>query len=99
MDDALLVRGFERIGDLQRNQQRVIEGDRARRDPIGKRRPLDQLHDQRGDARGLLEPVNVCDVRMVQRREDFRLTLESGEPLRIAGNRAGSTLMATPRFR
>ena len=30
MDDALLVRGFERLGDLPRDRQRLVQRDRAR---------------------------------------------------------------------
>ena len=36
---------------------------------------------------------------MVERREDFGFALEAGEPLGVAGDRGGSTLMATWRFR
>jgi hypothetical protein len=32
--------------------------------------------------------VDMRDVRMVQRREDFGFTLEAGEPLRIRGQRS-----------
>ena len=34
VDDALLVRGFERIRNLLRNGQRFIDRDRATRDPL-----------------------------------------------------------------
>ena len=47
MDDALLVRRFERLRDLPRDRQRLVEGQRAARDPIGERVALDQLEDQR----------------------------------------------------
>ena len=46
MDDALLVRRFERLGDLLRDGQRLIDGNRPLRDAVGQRRSLDQLHDQ-----------------------------------------------------
>ena len=39
------------------------------------------------------------DVRMIERAEDFRFALKAGEPLRISGHEAGSTLIATWRFR
>ena len=56
MNDALLVRGFERIGGLLRNRDRFIERDRAAGDSIGQRGPLDQLQDERagGEADGSL---------------------------------------------
>ena len=47
VDDALLVRRFERLGDLFRDRQRFIEWNWPLRDPIGERRPLDQLQDER----------------------------------------------------
>ena len=69
MDDALLVRRFERLGDLPRDRQRLVERNRPVRDPIGERRPLDQLHHQRVQAAGVFEAVDLRDVRMIQRRE------------------------------
>ena len=39
MDDALLVRRFERVGDLPRDGQRLVERDRPARDALGERRP------------------------------------------------------------
>ena len=59
MDDALLVRRFERFGDLLRDRQRLIEGYRTLRDALGERRPLDQLHHQRADAVRLLDAVDL----------------------------------------
>ena len=57
MDDTLAVRGVDGIGDLPREQQRVIEIDEARR-----RLALDVLHHQ------IVRPdiVEGADVRMVQ---------------------------------
>ena len=46
MDDALLVRGFERLGDLARERQRLLDRQRAAPQPLGQRLSLDQLHDQ-----------------------------------------------------
>ena len=46
MDDALLVRGVERVGDLPRDAERLVERSAALPDPLGQRRPLDQLHDE-----------------------------------------------------
>ena len=47
MDDALLVRALERVGDLPRDRQRVVERDRSLCDPIRQRRTLDELEDER----------------------------------------------------
>ena len=47
MDDALLMRGFERLADLARDRQRFLERNRTTRDPIGERVALDQFEDER----------------------------------------------------
>ena len=82
MDDALLVRRFERLGDLLRDRQRFVERDRAARDPLRQILALDEFHHERVHAAGLLEPVDRRDVGMIQRRERLRLALETapGDP-------------------
>ena len=47
MNDALLVRGFERLGDLPRDRERLVERERPARDAVGERLALDQLHHER----------------------------------------------------
>ena len=47
--DPLLVRGFESVGDLFRDGQRIGERHRAARDVRGKIVAVDQLHDQRAN--------------------------------------------------
>ena len=58
MDDALLVRRFERVGDLPRDRQRFVERNRALRDAIGERRPFDQLEDERVRRATVFEAVD-----------------------------------------
>jgi hypothetical protein len=41
MDDALLVRGFGRLGDLPRDRERFARQNRALGDAISQRRALD----------------------------------------------------------
>ena len=53
---------------------------------------LDQFHHECGDVGGLLDAVDLCNVRVIQRREDLRFALEPGEPLRISGHRRGEHL-------
>ncbi len=90
MDDALLVRRFERFGDLSCDPQRFVNGNRSSSDPFGEVLPLDDLHHQRqrGDAacRRLLEPVDLGDARMIEGRQHFGFALESGQPVAIAGH-------------
>ena len=99
MNDALLVRRFERLGDLPGDRQRFVERDRPcamRSASVG---PSTSSITSALDAVGVLQAVDRRDVRMIQRGQDFRLALEPREPLGIAATEAGSTLMATARFR
>ena len=48
MDDPLLVRRFERLGDLRRHLQRLVDRNGPPRDTVGKCRAFDELHHQRG---------------------------------------------------
>ena len=87
VDDALLVRRFERFGDLLRGGQRLVNRHRALCDAIRQCRPLDQLHHERDGVTGLLQPMDLGDVGMVERGEDFGLALEARQPLGIARHR------------
>ena len=82
-----------------RDRQRLIDGDRPLRDAVGERRTLNQLQHERLHTIGILEPVDRCDVRMIEGREDFALRAGS-EPAdqdqRLA--KAGRILIATSRF-
>ena len=46
--------------------QRLVDGNRPLRDPIGERRAFDQLHDQGVQAAGILEAIDLRDVRMIE---------------------------------
>ncbi len=81
VNDPLLVRGLERVGDLPRNGEGLVDRDRAGRDPFRQRLALHQLQDERSRAARFLEAVDVRDVRMVERRQDLRLALEARQPL------------------
>jgi hypothetical protein len=66
VDDALLMRGFEGLGDLLRDGQRFAEGDRSTRDALRQIVTLDEFHDQRTDTVGFFDAVDGSDVRMAQ---------------------------------
>jgi hypothetical protein len=85
MDDSLLVRRLECLGDLLRDRQRRVNGNRPLRDPIGERGPLDQLHDQCVEAARILEAIDLRDVRMVERRKELRFPTEPCEAVGIVG--------------
>ena len=82
--DAALVRGLERVGDVAGNAQGVRQWQRGRRQAIGQRGPLHQLHHDGPLGRpGVLEAVDGGDVGMAQCRERPGLALEPREPLSI----------------
>jgi hypothetical protein len=87
VDDVLLMRRFERVRDLLRDRQRLVDRDRAARDSRRQVVALDQFHDQGGEVWGLLEAVDRPDVRMVEGRERFGFTLKARKAIRIAGHR------------
>jgi hypothetical protein len=97
MNDPLLVRNLERLRDLLRNWQRVIQRNRATRNAVGERFALDKLEHERdcagsGLSRAVLHTVDRGNVRMVQRGEDFGFTLKSRETFGIGGERLGQDL-------
>ena len=62
---------------------------RALRDPLGERRPFDELEDERVHAAGRFHPVDGRYVRMVQRGERERLAAKPRDSLGIGGERRG----------
>ncbi len=92
MDDALLVRRFERFGNLPGDGKCFVDRNRPLRDAVGKRRAFDQLHDESADAIRLLQPVDLRDVGMVQRGERLRLALEARQPIGVTGKGVGKNL-------
>ena len=98
MNDPLLVGRFERLRDLLRDRQRLVERNRPACDAIGQRRPFDQFHDERAGAATLFEPVDGGDVRMVQRGEGLGFALEARETFGIGREGLGQRLLiATSR--
>ncbi len=81
MHDAALVRGLERLGDLQRDSQRLVTRKRAVGEPLREVFTLDELHRQEAHAVRLVQAVDRRDVGVVQRGEQLRFALEAGEPL------------------
>ncbi len=67
------MRRLQRLGDLFRNRQRLIQRDRPLGDPVREGRAFDQLQDQRPRPLGLLDAVDGGDVGVVEADEDLRL--------------------------
>ena len=83
MDDALPVRCGETPGDLERVVDGLLLGDRTGVELPAQRLALEKLHDGVGDAVLVSEIVDRKDVRMRQRRDRFRLSLEPGQRVGI----------------
>jgi hypothetical protein len=92
MHNPQLVRRFDRLGDLRRDRQRVVDRNRSLRDAIRQRRPLNQLHDEGRGAVALLQTVNGRDVRMIEPGEHFGFALETCQPLAIGRHGLGQHL-------
>ena len=92
MNDALVVGVLERLRDLPRDLERLVDGNGTAGEPLLQILALDQLEREEGLAARLLEPVDRGDVGMVERREHVRLALEAGEPLRVPRDFRGQDL-------
>ena len=84
--DALLVRRFERFGDLAGDRQGLVDRHRGAGDAIGERLPFDEFHHQRLAGRQIFQTVDGGDVWMIERREHFGFALEARQPLAVGGH-------------
>jgi hypothetical protein len=66
MDDALLVRSFERLGNLSSDAQGLIDWYRPLGQAVGESRPLDEFHDEGEHTSPLLQSIESGDVLMIQ---------------------------------
>ena len=87
VDDAPLMRGLERFGDLASNRQCFIKWHGTSGDAICQSLSIDELEDQRLHAVALFRAVNCCDVRMIQGREHLCFPLEAGDAVSIEAKR------------
>ena len=92
MDHARVVRRLHAGGDLDEDVEGFVERERPARDAIGEGLSFDQLEGEVAAAAGFLEAVDRGDVRMVQRGQHPRLTLESLQAIRVRGNILGQSL-------
>ena len=83
MDDALVVRRLDRLCDLLRDADHLFDRHRPLVDALRQGLAFHQFHDQEPLAVDLLEAVDAGDVRVGQRCQHPRLTLEARQPLGI----------------
>jgi hypothetical protein len=92
MNNALGVRGPERIGGLPGVLERFADRKRPPREPLGQRLALDQLHDEVVHAPVMADVVHGTDVRMIERGDGARLALELAPGLGLRAGRRGQNL-------
>ena len=92
MNDPLLVRRLERLGDLLRDRQGLVERDRTSRDPVGESSPSTSSITSAVVPSDFLQSVNGGDVRMVECGEHFGFTLKAREAIRISRHCHGQHL-------
>ena len=97
VDDALLVRLLEGLGDLLRDLEGLGDRDRPALQALGEVLAGGELHREEVGGRAVgerraLEAVDVGDACVVEGREDLRLALEAGEPIGIGGKSLGKQL-------
>ena len=83
MDDADLVRGLQRLRDLNGHANGVIERQRSAGQPAREVFALDHFHDQGGAGAAFIDAVNLRDVRMIERGQQHRFALKTCEAARI----------------
>ena len=83
VDDLVLVRLLERLGDLGADQDHFAQPERLALDTHLKRLADDVLHRDTRSAVGFGDLVDLADERMVERCRRTRLPLESVARLRV----------------
>jgi hypothetical protein len=90
--DARLMRGFERVGHLAREDDHLGRADRPVPEARGEILAFYQFHHDGAASGLLLHPKNLRDVRVVEGGERAGLALESREALGVGGQRFGQHL-------
>jgi hypothetical protein len=83
VDDSMVVRRLERLGDLFRDAQCVLERDCAGPQPLREILALDQLHDEGAYVTGFFKAVDIGDVLMVQRCQGLGFACETCDAVRV----------------
>lgn len=92
MNDTLLVRRLQRVGDLARDRQGLLGRDRTLFDARLQRLAFDQLNHNASRLAGLFDAVDLRNVGVIQRREHMRLTPKPCQAFGIVGECGGQQL-------
>ena len=79
----------ERVGDLDREAEGLIDRNRAAGDAVGERLAVEKLHHQKIALAIATDVVERADVRMIEARDRARLALQSRAELRVRGELGG----------
>ena len=85
MDHAGFVRGLDPLGDLPADVERLVQREGATLQPRRQVFAGHELHRHEARVAHLINPEDLCDVGVVQRRERLRLALEPTQPLVVVG--------------
>src|SRR6187401_640588 len=89
MGDAEAMGTIEGARELDRNPQCLLEWQRPALEPLLKRLTVDELHDQKIKTVFMANVMERADVRMIERGDRARLTLESLAPFGIVAYKLG----------
>ena len=85
MHDVVTVSGVQRVRDINRDGERLLQRKRTGSSKRAARLAVHQLQDEIRSAIGLADVVQSTDVGMVQLRQDARFPLETRPELRVQG--------------
>src|SRR5262245_43847215 len=85
MDDTAVVRGFESVGDLKSQVERLFNGNPAALKPIRQRLAFHELQHEESRVAGLFQAVDSGNIRMIESGEQLRFPLESRRTIGVTG--------------
>jgi hypothetical protein len=92
MHHGVLVCIFQRICDLPRNRQSLVEWNRPGAKAVGQGWTLGQFHHEGIGQSRLFDSIDGSDIGVIERREKFRFALEACHALTVLGERFGKNL-------
>ena len=84
MDDALAVRGVERVGDFDCEIEERIQFERPAPDVVVERNTLHEFHHNEGAAFEIAEVMDGADIGMIESRCRLRFESKTVQTQRIA---------------
>jgi len=85
VNDAVLVSGFERVGDLTRERECLLQRNPPPGNTVRQRLAVHELQREGVGSGVFLETVDRSNVRMVERRQCARFPSEAGQAVGFGG--------------